>query len=56
MDAGTAQDMIEDLMVEIERLRLIIHRWDSCEQVSGQLCGWDSERTLCQFCKVTEHE
>ena len=41
---------------EIERLRLIVHRWNSCEQVSGELCGWDSEKTLCQFCKVTDHE
>ena len=41
---------------EIQRLRLIVHRWNSCEQVSGELCGWDSEKTLCQFCKVTDHE
>jgi hypothetical protein len=47
---------LADAADEIERLRLIIHRWNSCDQVSGELCGWDSEKTLCQFCKVTDHE
>ena len=47
--AGEAAD-------EIERLRFLVYRWETCQMVTEGLCGWDSEQTLCNSCKAGRHD
>ena len=47
-------DVCAEAADEIERLRTELKRWDVCEGVFDQLCGWDTEETFCDKCKAVK--
>lgn len=55
-DESAPAHLISEAADEIERLRAELKRWDVCELVHDQLCGWDSERTFCDKCKAVRGE
>lgn len=39
---------------EIQRLKKELHRWETCAMVVDNLCGWDTENTLCEWCEANQ--
>lgn len=38
---------------EIERLRGLVHRWETCKLVVESLCDMDNPESFCDTCKET---
>ena len=36
---------------EIERLRALVNRWETCELVAESLCDMDNPESFCDTCK-----
>lgn len=47
---------MQESIEEIERLRAELKRWQTCEMVVEEVCGWDSEQTYCDTCKAVRGE
>ena len=50
MRTGSRNDL-KDAADEIERLRAVIRRWETCELVAESLCEMDNPESFCDTCK-----
>lgn len=41
----------EEAADEIERLRALVNRWETCELVAESLCDMDNPESFCDTCK-----